>query len=391
MTVRSAFLQLHFWGCFLIFLLIFGEISAQIPSHWYLNQEGGLPTNTVYKILQDRNNVTWITTSSGIVKYNSIQFTNYDNDTLRDKEFITINLDSLNRVWVTNTSKQIAYIEGGQLNMFNYNPTIKNINQINLEFDEDFLYLTIIYLKKEKKRKPANYSILYKIPIHEVSNRIPLKQYLVQSVKDTLIRPSVVSGDIIQLTGTKGHYQFTPFQSGNIGFSIPEKVKKTIQNWDNNHIQFKSLGEGTYTVFGEEKIVFWKRNGEVTIRKTRNTIHDITKVDDKLWILTASGLYLLNLTNNTMADPPLFAETAFSSMIKDREHNIWLGTLDQGIMMIPSVDFQIMSCNKSPFFSLFTLPDGTGILAGGKNKLLLIKKDNSVTNIEIPHNVGRIL
>ncbi len=388
MTVRSAFWNRLFWGIFSTFLIFSSNLSAQIPSHWYLNQEEGLPTNTVYKILQDRNNITWIGTSSGIVKYNSIQFTYYNNDTLRDKEFITLSLDSLNRVWVTNTSKQIAYIDHDQLKVFRYHPIMDNINHINLQFDKDYLYLTIIYLKKQKRKKPVNYSSIYKIPIQEVSKEISLRQYLIQSVKDTLLKPTIIGGELILLEGTKRQYQFTSTKNK---IHIPSEVQSQLRKWDNNHIRFRSLGAGYYIVFGDEKIILWDQNGEVVIKSLAHTIHDVNKINDRLWILTASGLSFLDLKNTARTPYSIFPETAFSSMIKDREGNIWLGTLDRGIIMIPSIDFEIVSCDKSPFFSLFTLPKGEGILAGGKNKLLLIQKDHAVTSLPLPKNVGRIL
>ena len=388
MTVRSAFWNRLFWGIFSTFLIFSSNLSAQIPSHWYLNQEEGLPTNTVYKILQDRNNITWIGTSSGIVKYNSIQFTYYNNDTLRDKEFITLSLDSLNRVWVTNTSKQIAYIDHDQLKVFRYHPIMDNINHINLQFDKDYLYLTIIYLKKQKRKKPVNYSSIYKIPIQEVSKEISLRQYLIQSVKDTLLKPTIIGGELILLEGTKRQYQFTSTKNK---IHIPSEVQSQLRKWDNNHIRFRSLGAGYYIVFGDEKIILWDQNGEVVIKSLAHTIHDVNKINDRLWILTASGLSFLDLKNTARAPYSIFPETAFSSMIKDREGNIWLGTLDRGIIMIPSIDFEIVSCDKSPFFSLFALPKGEGILAGGKNKLLLIQKDHAVTSLPLPKNVGRIL
>ena len=57
--------------CFFL-ILIFIDLMGNEPFHYSINIESGLPSNEIYDITSDADNIIWITTDRGVVKYTVI-------------------------------------------------------------------------------------------------------------------------------------------------------------------------------------------------------------------------------------------------------------------------------------------------------------------------------
>jgi len=96
-------------------LLIVGQLlPAQNPYIQNYTTNDGLPSNTVYPIIQDRNNFIWFGTDAGVARYDGTEFTCFSKkDGLNSNEIIVIKEDSQGRIWFFNL--------GGSMNYFYQN------------------------------------------------------------------------------------------------------------------------------------------------------------------------------------------------------------------------------------------------------------------------------
>jgi len=116
-----------------------------------------IPTNSIWSIYIDANNVKWIGTSQGLVKFNDINFVIYDilNSPMKGNIVFSIAEDKLNNLWLT------AFKQGGEgalmkfdkVNNWSYfntqNSPIENGNQRCLAIDSgNTVWSKLFFLNK---------------------------------------------------------------------------------------------------------------------------------------------------------------------------------------------------------------------------------------------------
>ncbi len=93
------------------------QVNDQIVNHYTLEQ--GLPSMTVYDVVQDSKGFIWVATESGVSKFDGYNFTTLTaKDGLLYNEVIKMFIDSKDRIWL-NTSGPISYIENDSVYFLN--------------------------------------------------------------------------------------------------------------------------------------------------------------------------------------------------------------------------------------------------------------------------------
>ena len=81
--------------------------------------EDGLPSNTIYTCVVDKQGKLWFGTEKGVSVYDGDQFTNYTiADGLSDNEVFSMTLDSRNRMWFMTYNGVLSYFSDHRF----YNP-----------------------------------------------------------------------------------------------------------------------------------------------------------------------------------------------------------------------------------------------------------------------------
>ena len=97
------------------FLLFSTTLFAQIPGLTQFTTNNGLPSNTIYDIVQDENGFIWFATDYGISKFDGITFKNFTvTDGLPGNEILAFYKDSKNRIWMTAFNGNVGFIQNGQ-------------------------------------------------------------------------------------------------------------------------------------------------------------------------------------------------------------------------------------------------------------------------------------
>jgi len=71
--------------------------------------DNGLPSNTVYKMLQDKDGYVWIGTASGLCRYDGLEFKTYSNQQIFAEDMPWL-YQYNNRVWALTWSGKLGYI-----------------------------------------------------------------------------------------------------------------------------------------------------------------------------------------------------------------------------------------------------------------------------------------
>ncbi|RPI14527.1 MAG: T9SS C-terminal target domain-containing protein [Ignavibacteriae bacterium] len=100
-----------------ILLFIFSclVIYSQNPQ-WivYTTTNSGLPSNNIFPIAIDTNNIKWIGTSQGLAKFDGANWTIYDtsNSPLPEQSILDLKIDKKNHVWIGTFGGGAAYFDG---------------------------------------------------------------------------------------------------------------------------------------------------------------------------------------------------------------------------------------------------------------------------------------
>lgn len=85
--------------------------AAQNPAHRRYTIADGLPSNTIYSALQDRDGFMWFGTDAGAVRFDGTKFRTYGvREGLTDNNVIKVAQDSEGRVWFLTLNGKLCYV-----------------------------------------------------------------------------------------------------------------------------------------------------------------------------------------------------------------------------------------------------------------------------------------
>ena len=185
---------------YILFVCLFfiQNLFGQNPYYHTINKTNGLPSNTVYDIYQDKNEMIWLATNDGICSYDGFQFKSYYNDEQTSKAGSNIVEDSFGRIWYCNFDGNIYYVEKGKLNILDVKQPIGfhkfNIigNQLIYLEKNELVFLDLKTLKKTNVlpfdtnavlgiQKRKNSLFIFSDYLFEVHSATDIKKYQIPS------------------------------------------------------------------------------------------------------------------------------------------------------------------------------------------------------------------
>ncbi len=329
------------------------------------NVKDGLANATVYAAVQDKDGFIWFSTPTGVSKFDGKRFRNYaKKDGLTDNDVVKLTADSKGRVWFFTLNGKPS---------FYYNNIIHNEeNDTTLAFNSHGHYLQ--YAFEGAGGSPIwflnsnNRSLLYN------GKRITYDKQGLSGfdVRFLLARDSI----------------FHPLQSA---FRVetlkdpnnPEQKIISVPPFPVDDPEFRSrinkhpvviLKNSLYSFRFKDAICFF--NGpEWGIRED---ISDICLDNDNLWVGTQRALYLIkNFFKGERKVTRLLENHYITSLLKDRDGNIWITTFGDGVYYIPYKNFYFSyldNTNGLYSHSIFS------ICKDKKTDLLLIGQNAGILN-----------
>lgn len=325
---------------FLYFLIAYVDILgaylyAQNPYAMQISTKDGLPSNTVFQVNQDSKGFVWIANNEGICRYDGFEFVNYISEKQSSKAGSFIQEDKMGRIWFENFDGHLFYIENDTLQYFSKSKTFGFVpycisdNQLYVLHVEG---ITIYDLK--------TLDFVKEIPIY-------LKEI-----------------------------EYTAYINNTLYFIADHILYKLNQNYELSSDSFfsnKSI-KSKQILFYQNKLLIYSKYNETQLLYEYDTllnfktahhfkepefIQGCNIMGEQLWVYTSNGILIYKFHNNSLSySNQVFENKNLSNGMIDQQGNYWITTLNEGIMLIPSLQNKVYSLKGYVPSKLISTPNG---------------------------------
>lgn len=320
---------------YISYIIWFGWIniaSAQSPYYQQITDREGLPSMTIYDIIQGNQGYIWLGTNAGICRYDGVRFKTFQVPQSKGNSFSFLHKNSKGHIYFGNFNDQIFYIKQEKV----YEVTLpKKIKQQGLgEFLIDnhnnlwvFSRKSTIYIQKYGSQTwttstiKINPGFLRKIGQDKHGNIWFLCGYHLYQITPQL--------KITQkITTPQGFFSFTFLENGEVLFSL------------------LGLSRELYSYHLEKKR--WKKiSQEKGLENNLLTRRLIFQDQQKnIWICTNEGVKVYSAEYQSVNFTFLKGKFV-GKVIQDREKNHWIITLSYGLFKIPNKDILHFNTSNS--------------------------------------------
>lgn len=313
----------------ILIILFFGfaSLQAQEPLFRKYGIAEGLPSNEVYQIRFDSKGYLWIATDRGVSRFNGSEFINYDQQNgLEDITVFNLREDNKGRMWAASWAGSLFYFENDSFHAFARNDSLQKViggHIINdMIIDDDRVWVstaTAGILRIDSSGK--NYVLKNKRVsiVSTVAREIRPNKWLVN--KKHCAKCSI-DFEVIGLQGSIYYPNLLTYCSSMAKVSI-DKLKNgdVLAAFCNQVFVFKEDGtyrQLSYSFYTANAAIFEDEEGYV-------------------WIGSQNGgVRKFNSLNNYEMTAHYLQGYSVSFIEKGIEGGIWLSTLEEGLMYMPS-------------------------------------------------------
>jgi ligand-binding sensor domain-containing protein/signal transduction histidine kinase len=341
-----------------LLLLYRGQSYAQEPALRHFGVSDGLPSATVYNLIQDKQGYLWIATDAGVARFDGRNFTVFTiADGLPDNEVIRVGQDSWGRIWFLCLNGSLSYYLNGKIVNEKSNPALRKL-RINTAY---------LGLFEDRHRRLWFYSIAGIF---------------------------MLDGDSVRRAGLGANgFVYNRSDGKGVFVTVAMSTRDRVRNFIENKGSFREVIDTTRSIptgaafhQSDESVLFVSEKGVVRARDMSRELivrfgkeFDSTRQpglllarDSGLWIsTTGNGLYRYDYRD--LSKPPVryLKGKATCNLFQDHEGNIWVATLGEGLYMFPSWFSKVRNYTKetglrsSQVYSV--AKDNDGILYAGLN------------------------
>ena len=357
--LKQAFFTLLFLACFL-------TIKAQTPSHIKLGEEE-LSGIDIYDMIQDHDHNYWLATDNGLIKYDGYTFKKIPSVNALSNSVFDLKLDYNNNLFCNNLSGQIFQI-------------INDTSIVYFQIPDSLMYKNVHYAFNNSNELVIATNAIFKVNKHKS----------ITLLSNSLTKNSSYS-DLITLKDSSILLHHLANNS-----LIKIKNDQLLEERINDNSTFLFLN---FLILNNELQYLNRKTSEFLMKTgnsfsvnnqfspSRNKDEGLRYYSDNqlLWVARQAGgimaydkYYKPLFGNNT-----IFKNNIISTVFKDNEGNILLGTFGSGLIVIPNtnlIDEKIS--NKEVKY--------TRITSGPNNSLLLGTQNGNVFNLDSNKVVSNI-
>lgn len=290
------------------------NLSAQAPQ-WIIYSPQ-IEFSVIHGIAFDSLNNKWIGTSTGLYKFNGVNWVKYDttNSGLPENSINNLTFDKLNNLWICTYQRGVVKYNGDRWILYDTNNSgIKSNTVPEIAIDNQNIKWFAAYGKGLVKYNDTNW-VIYNTSNSGIHNHSLFRLLIENNIKWI----GTVNG-LIKFNDTN----WVRYYSGNSG--LPD-------NWVGALFLDNQRNKWMGTRFGGAS-KFNTNNNIWTIYDTQfpglpaNEVFSILIEDSGMkWFGTNSGLAKYNDTVVTVYGPPITSNTAILVLKQDKYGNIWIGT-----------------------------------------------------------------
>ena len=343
------YLILFFWLC----IALTFPCSGQHPVIHNFSDLDGLPSPTLYDLLQDDCGALWIGTDNGISRFDGVNFRNFGyEDGLNDVSIIHLYRDYLDRIWGMGYNGTLSCIDGEKIVPVNdYNKIIgENLNQYIDRMHIDSLgrmWLAsrsggVYFIDKDGKLNTR-----YDSDFDKENKCLFFKDF--------------------------GDFVFVSLVEDSYGLSAENKFLKIDDEyflWMDEekmilHRNVIKIGTEEFLISYRRKLSHIKNGKQINITEFTNRIIDINRHSDKEVMVTVSsgGLYNYDLEKHTVDGLGLLEDQTVSRTFSDKEGTCWFSTLRDGLYYVNSSNFKLVeNTEKETGYKVLSITGGDNLL-----------------------------
>lgn len=344
----------HIYKVILSFVLLTPFCSkSQDYGHYSFNEKYDFEQNTIYSLIEDSRGNIWIGSSEGVHQFNGQTLKHYAPDKY-DKSGSNLKEDQFGRIWFSNFSGQLFCIANGRLNI------ILKENEEN-SFIQDYFITDSLHLIYMTSGSSAIYQLRLEdkstTVIYETDNFKILNAYATNN-NHTIGLLTVANNENGNATKRIDDYQL------DLNSKSLHSKHTSFKNSSKEKVAMTHHSKGPFLFFLMDKMVIKGSNNELF--GALNEIDELNFnsaqiMDDLLIVHTKIGMYEIALNsikeNQSFIAKKRFGQWSTSTVLKDREDNLWLGTLDNGIQIIPNTKIEQKQFSALPLSDAIKIND----------------------------------
>jgi len=343
-----------------------------------INQQNGLPSNTVYDLLHDSRGFLWVATENGIARFNGIEFTSYDHKKVRSKAVSGLFEDKFGRIWCHNFYGEILFIE---------NDTLRKLDSWEGRYEEGFPTISNLgdSLLISTQRHIYSYDLLkkqWRLLDSKIANRPTLIRYHAVHDRETWVCATIGAKTFIKSLSADGQELVIPKRDESKSPTLFKlnywRGKTRILNIVDNELyelrndtivdvssayrkqlaksrSIKSLGDSIFAFYGNQGIELFYKNSWIALLNGKNVSSVSSDSEGSLWVSTLNeGLFFFpNLFTTIFSKTKhgLFTKLAFDSI----HHRLFAGEYNGQVDVIDlsGIVKTIFTSNQKEIQSLY--------------------------------------
>lgn len=346
--------------------------TAQQSYFYKIDSENGFQSNEVYEVEQDSFGFIWIGCDAGIFRFDGVNFKQYIHPKQNGRSISHLIIDDKQRVWCQNFSGQIFYIYQDSIHLF------KDFSKENASFPCYTIFNNqLITALKDSTRI---YDIATKTITRQFQNKLKSEGITYVPFHFRANKKGIYATDRINIFFTQKD-------------SLPELVYFPEEYFCS---RIDIIKDKTYALLLEERTQKWSLvtlKGEKIILQKKFPadyfsidVYMIAKIKDGFAVCTSKGVHLFDDQFNRVHH--YFPDEKITDALYDKEGNLWLTSLQNGIFVIPSIDLKIYKNDFFPFTNFTTLAKKNNQLIIGTYSGILYNFNPATERYEELH-IGR--
>lgn len=341
-----------------VFLVVacFGRLLlAQDPFAYHLNDDTGLPSNEVYRVLQDSFGYIWIGCDAGLFRYDGFNFRPYKNPLQSGRSISSLQLDPQGRVWAANFHGQFYCVINDSLHIAaDYTQQPNTGHECILDAD-GHIWLV------------AGNNLLQLNSLGDTLTRVPIPFWHGTGYSFVFRDSSLYFTNTTHIA-----YEYNLLQRQLRRIHLPVHKTQKAHVWLKFNQQLYLWAEHPMS----EGCALWqyKQDTFVSVDSLSQKINRTFRIEQDrkgdIWLCSSTGIYpqnpkdlRINLQKN------FFKDKKVSSIYLDREGQYWVTTLQDGIFIIPNMEVWRYNSQNSPLpesnITAIALTD-SGFVAGSQ-------------------------
>ena len=322
---------------YILIFLSFGSFGQEI-NHFSFNELYDFNVSTVFDINESSDHIMWFGTSEGLVSFDGVSFKKYVNDKYAIA-YTNVKFDKRGRVWCSNFGGQLFYLENDSL-------------KLALNWSENGQFITEYDVQDLPKIKIIG-SNIGRIMEYDMND---------SSLNRTLYKNN--NAKILSMITSKGiKYAIHTFDE--------ESRKGILSIYKNGFLPSDEYRKGTFDIdlpagkwslFGDESTLLInsiRNDGKIfsikddsiqliipEINLSTYSFNGVDFLNNRIWVLSKTGVSVYEKDGTPYLKNFLDGLSA-SSICEDHEGNIWISSLNRGIVIIPSISFRSLEISEN--------------------------------------------